>query len=236
MISCTKNCKIPVKTRLRFSKSKFVTIFHCKKRRHFALFLSAIILSKKMIGTIQCMSLALASIQRDGQMKSESGKYATFWWTCYEIWGRVAIKGCQNTWGRRRIILNNIHGLVYIKRPDRRIIELNTSFTKAYVFMRKAHAEHVDSSGLVNVIRNVLRHAGSLLPCWGYHVLDLVLVFVCFCVFVAKVICAMCSTLCLWLCVSVFLVARTICAMCLTLCLCLCVSVFLLLGPSVPCV
>ena len=39
------------------------------------MFLSAIILSKKMIGTIQCMSLALASIQRDGQMKVENMLY-----------------------------------------------------------------------------------------------------------------------------------------------------------------
>ena len=63
-------------------------------------------------------------------------------------------------------------------------------------------------TALVNVIRNVLRHAGSQLPCWVYHVLDFVLVFVCLCVCVARAICAMCLTLFLCVLRSVFGLVR----------------------------
>ena len=55
-------------------------------------------------------------------------------------------------------------------------------------------------TAVVNVIRNVLRHAGSQLPCWVYHVLDSVLVFVCFCFFVLLGP----SVPCAWLCFCVF--------------------------------
>ena len=103
-------------------------------------------------------------------------------------------------------ILNNRHGLAYIKRPDRSIIELNTSSPKPIY----SWAKHMPSmwTALVNVIRNVLRHAGSRLPCWVYHVLDFVLVFVCFCFCVARAICAMCLTLFLCVLRSMFVLVR----------------------------
>ena len=41
------------------------------------------------------MFSTFACINRDGQMKSESGKYAAFAFACNEIWW--AIKGCQKT-------------------------------------------------------------------------------------------------------------------------------------------
>ena len=134
-------------------------------------------------------------------MKSESGKNAAFWWTCYEIWDRWAIKGCQKPRGRRRIISNNRHGLAYIKRPDRGIIELNTIYHQSPCVMN-SWEKHMLSmwTAVVNVIRNVLRHAGSRLPCWMYHVLDFVLVFLCFCFFGLLGP----SVPCAWLCFCVF--------------------------------
>ena len=147
----------------------------------------------------KCMLSIFACINRDGQMKS--GKYGAFWWTCYEIWNRWAIKWCQKTWGRRRIISNNRD--MASPRPDRSMIELNTSFTKADVFMRKAHGEHVDGCGQCYQKRAPPRW----LP--------------------VAMLSVPCARLCACVCVFLFFcVARAICAMCLTLFLCVLRSVF----------
>ena len=89
-------------------------------------------------------------------------------------------------------------------RPDRSMIELNTSFTKADVFMRKAHGEHVDGSGQCYQKRAPPRWipvAMLSVPC--ARLCACVCVFVCLCckghlchvldfVFV-------CSSVCVWL-------------------------------------
>ena len=66
--------------------------FRCKKRKHFALCQSG---NMDLSYPRKCMFSTFACINRDGQMKSESGKYAAFAFACNEIWW--AIKGCQKT-------------------------------------------------------------------------------------------------------------------------------------------
>ena len=127
------------------------------------------------------MFSALASIHRDGQMKSESGKYAAFWWTSYEIWDRFASKGCQKTCGPSTMISNNRHGLAYIKRPDRSIIELNT-------ILHQSRCIHEQSTcRACGRLWSMLSETCSATLDPGCHVE-----------------CTMCSTLCLCFCVSVF--------------------------------